>query len=168
MSGYEMATEPEPELVLVALVAANGVIGDGEDQPFRFREDFARFKALTTGHPLLMGRRTHEAIGRALPGRRTIVLTRDRQWRDDAVDVAHDLDEALALAEDLPGGEEVMVLGGGEIYRATIDRAHRLELTEVDAPARGDITFPEIDPAQWREVARDDRAAFAFVTYARG
>ena len=157
----------DPALVLVAVVAANGVIGDGEDQPFRLKEDFARFKALTSGHPLLMGRRTHEAIGRALPGRRTVVLTRDRTWSGEGVDVAHDLDEAIALAASLPGGEEVMVLGGGEIYRAVLDRATRLELTEVDADAEGEVTFPTIDPAQWQEVARDDRLAFAFVTYER-
>lgn len=166
-----MNTQPppknEPELVLVALVAANGVIGDGRDQPFRFREDFARFKALTMGHPLLMGRRTHEAIGRALPGRETIVLTRDRAWSEDGVHVAHDLDAAISLAAELPGGDEVMVLGGGQVYAATMPLAHRLELTEVDAPAEGDVRFPEVALDSWREVARDDRAGFAFVTYER-
>lgn len=164
-----------PELVLVAILASNGVIGDGEDQPFRLREDFRRFKALTMGHPLLMGRRTYEAIGRALPGRHTVVLTRDRDWSPaevtggdiENVTAAHDLDEAIARAAALPGGEEVMVLGGGEIYRLVMDRADRLELTEVDAPAQGDVRFPTIDPTQWEEVGRDDRFAFAFVTYAR-
>lgn len=171
-----------PELVLVAIVAANGVIGDGADQPFRLTEDFRRFKALTMGHPLLMGRRTYEAIGRALPGRHTVVLTRDPTWRPtgdqttgtgtggdapENVTVAHDLDEAIDLAAGLPGGEEIMVLGGGEIYRLVLDRADRLELTEVDAPAEGEVRFPTLDPAQWREAARDDRFAFAFVTYTR-
>lgn len=166
-AGEAGTTTGHPELVLVAIVASNGVIGDGADQPFRLREDFARFKALTMGHPLLMGRRTHEAIGRALPGRRSVVLTRNRSWRAPGVEVAHDLDTAVTTAAALPGGEQIMVLGGGEIYRLTMDRAHRLELTEVDAPARGEVRFPAIDPDAWREVRRDDRLAFAFVTYER-
>ncbi|MDO5628585.1 MAG: dihydrofolate reductase [Mobilicoccus sp.] len=155
------------EVVLVAIVAANGVIGDGADQPFHLREDFARFKALTLGHPLVMGRATFEAIGRALPGRTSIVLTRGDQWTPpDGVLVAHDVEEALSLAGEQVGGEEVMVLGGGQVYRALWEHATRLELTEVDAPASGSVTFPEVDES-WREIDRDDRWGFAFVTYAR-
>ncbi|WP_052466869.1 dihydrofolate reductase [Mobilicoccus massiliensis] len=166
-----MSTHPrtarDSEIVLVALVAANGVIGDGTDQPWHFREDFRRFKSLTMGHPLVMGRRTHEAIGRALPGRETVVLTRDPSWSSEGVRVAHDLEEALDLAAELPGGEHIMVLGGGQIYEAVLPRADRLELTEVDADAEGDTRFPRLDPDSWTEVARDDRLAFAFVTYRR-
>lgn len=158
---------PTPQIVLVALVAANGVIGDGQSQPWHFREDLRRFKAMTLGHPLVMGRATFEAIGRLLPDRETVVLTRSTSWSSPGARVAHDLDEALEVAGGLPGGEEIMVLGGGQVYEAVLPRATRLELTEVDAPAIGDVVFPAIDPAQWNEVARDDRLAFAFVTYER-
>ena len=160
--------ENEPgEVVLVAMVAANGVIGDGTDQPWHLREDLRRFKRLTTGHPLVMGRATYDAIGRLLPGRETVVLTRDREWSTEGAHVAHDVEEALRVAAGLPGGESVMVLGGGQIYAAVMPRATRLELTEVDAPAEGEVRFPEVDPSTWTEVSRDDRAAFAFVTYRR-
>lgn len=153
--------------MLVALVGANGVIGDGVDQPWHLREDFRRFKELTMGHPLVMGRATFAAIGRALPGRQTVVLTRNRSWSAEGVHVAHDVDAAVALASSLPGGERLMILGGGQVYREFLPRATHLELTEVDADAVGDVTFPDVDPARWRQIARDDRLAFAFVTYAR-
>ncbi|WP_168581759.1 dihydrofolate reductase [Gephyromycinifex aptenodytis] len=158
---------PQPELVFVALVAANRVIGDGQSQPWHFREDLQRFKALTSGHPLLMGRATFEAIGRLLPGRESVVLTRSPSWSAPGAHLAHDIDEAVTLAAGLPGGEQIMVVGGGQIYQALLPRATRLELTECDAPAQGEVLFPEVDPAQWVEIARDDRCAFAFVTYRR-
>lgn len=163
-------TEPgvsEPGIVFVALVASNRVIGDGRTQPWHFREDLRRFKALTTGHPLLMGRATFDAIGRLLPGRETIVLTRSSSWSAPGVHVAHSVDESLRLAAAMPGGHDIMVIGGGQIYEALLDRATRLELTEVDAPAQGTVLFPAIDPRQWTQVSRDDRLAYAFVTYER-
>lgn len=155
------------DVVMVAIVAANGVIGDGEDQSFHFREDFRRFKELTTGHPLVMGRATCEAIGRLLPGRQTVVVTRNTDWTFDGAHVVHDLDEALATAAALPGGERIMILGGGQVYAACMPVATHLELTEVDVDAEGDVRFPTVDEHEWREVARDDRWAFAFVTYER-
>lgn len=158
---------PGPEVVFVALMAANRVIGDGSDQPWHLREDLAHFKALTLGHPLVMGRATHDAIGRLLPGRDTVVLTRDPTWARAGAHVAHDPRGALDVAAALPGGESVMVIGGGQVYEALLPHATRLELTEVDAPAAGDVLFPDIDPTVWQETARDDRAAFAFVTYER-
>lgn len=160
-------TDRSGDVIVVAMVAANGVIGDGEDQPWHIREDLRRFKSLTMGHPLVMGRATYDAIGRLLPGRETVVLTRDRGWTTPGAHVVHDVDEALQVASGLPGGEAVMVLGGGQVYAAMLPVATRLELTEVDAPASGDVVFPEIDPARWEEVRRDDRAALAFVTYER-
>lgn len=157
----------EPDLIFVALVASNRVIGDGQTQPWHLREDLRRFKTLTMGHPLLMGRATFDAIGRLLPGRETVVLTRSSSWSAPGAHVAQDVDEAVRLAASLPGGNEIMVVGGGQIYEALLARATRLELTEVDAPAKGTVLFPAINPRQWTQVSRDDRLAFAFVTYER-
>lgn len=153
------------DVVLVAMVAANRVIGDGADQPWHLREDQRRFRSMTMGHPLVMGRATWEAFGRPLPGRPSVVLTRDRERSIEGALVAHDLQEALDLAAGLPGGEQIMVIGGGEVYEAMLPAASRLELTEVDAETVGTTLFPRLDPTLWREQARDDRLAFAYVTY---
>jgi len=143
-----------PTLTLVAAVADNGVIGNAGDIPWRIPADFAHFKALTLGHVLVMGRATYESIGRALPGRTTIVLTRDPGWRAEGVAVAGDLDEALALAETLPG--EVFVAGGAAVYAAALDRAHAQVLTEVHLSPEGDTRYPQFDAAQWTEVRREE------------
>ena len=150
-----MLSDPRaPTLTLVAAVADNGVIGNAGDIPWRIPADFAHFKALTLGHVLVMGRATYESIGRALPGRTTIVLTRDPGWRAEGVAVAGDLDEALALAETLPG--EVFVAGGAAVYAAALDRAHAQVLTEVHLSPEGDTRYPQFDPAQWTEVRREE------------
>lgn len=155
--------------IAIAIVGSNGVIGDGTSQPFSFAEDWARYKKVTMGHPLIMGRRTHEAIGRFLPGRTTIVVTRDPASvvigeGADAVAVGS-FDEALALARRLD--DVVYVAGGGEIYREAWPELTDLDVTEVHAAASGSVTFPEIDPAQWREVRREPRGEFDFVGYER-
>ncbi|HLU53700.1 MAG TPA: dihydrofolate reductase [Acidimicrobiia bacterium] len=150
-------------VTIVAAVARNGVIGRDNDLPWRIPEDLRRFKQLTMGGVLVMGRRTYESIGRPLPGRRTIVVSRDPGLRIDGVEVAASLEEALALAGD--GG--VYVVGGGEVYRQAMDLADVLEITEVDAEPEGDTYFPEIDPAVWRQVARRPGAGFTFVRYER-
>lgn len=155
------------EVVLVAMVAANGVIGDGQDQPWHLREDQRRFRALTMGHPLVMGRRTWDAIGRPLSGRSTVVLTRDAAWSAPGVAVAHSMTDALRVAGGLPGGDQVMVIGGGTIYASALQYATRVELTEVDADASGSVVFPTLDEDTWLESTREDRLAFAFVTYER-
>ncbi|QQS00302.1 MAG: dihydrofolate reductase [Austwickia sp.] len=155
------------EVVLIAMVAANGVIGDGEDQPWHLREDLRRFLRLTKGHPVVMGRRTWDAIGTALPGRPAVVLTRDPDWAAEAARAAADPQRALDLAAALPGGELIWVLGGGQVYDAMLPAATRVELTEVDAPASGETRFPRLPPGEWLEAERDDRLAFAFVTYRR-
>jgi dihydrofolate reductase len=154
------------ELVAIAAVARNGVIGAGGDIPWRIPEDWARFKRLTMGQVLIMGRRTYDSIGRALPGRTTYVVTRDRMWRGEGVRAVPNVDEAIALglASD---SAVVWVSGGGEIYRAAWDRLERLEITEVDAEPVGDATFPPIEPGDWEEVARQDYPGFAFVSYRR-
>ncbi len=152
-------------VTLVAAVARNGIIGADGGLPWHLPEDLRRFKALTMGHTMIMGRRTYESIGRALPGRATIVVTRDARWTAPHVTVAHSVDEAFALAGP---HEDVMVVGGGEIYRQTIHRADRLEITHVDADAVGDTRFPDIDPAIWRLASRQDGSGYWFASYVRG
>lgn len=164
-------------LVLVAAVARNGVIGGGNRLLWRLPSDLRRFKAQTMGKPLVMGRRTFRSIGRPLPGRETIVVTRDERFSAGGVGVAHGLDEALALAAERAaamGADAVVVAGGGELFAQTIGRAARLAITEVALEPEGDVRFPPIDPAVWREVGREagargpkDEADFTFVEYER-
>lgn len=166
-----------PVLALVAAVGRNGAIGVGDALPWRLSSDLKRFKALTMGKPLIMGRKTFQSIGKPLPGRETIVVTRDPGFAPEGVAVVHDLGEALQVAEAkarAAGAEEIVVAGGGEIYAQTIARAQRLHITEVDLAPAGDAHFPPIDGAVWREVARErgergprDEADFAFVDYER-
>ena len=143
-----------PRITLAVAVADNGVIGRGGELPWRLPEDLRRFKAATLGKPVLMGRKTFESIGRALPGRLNIVLTRQPGWQptDPAVRVAPDLDAALALAGD---AAEVTVIGGSEIYALALPRASRVLLTEVHAAPEGDTVLPRFDPREWREVSRE-------------
>jgi dihydrofolate reductase len=145
-------------ITLAVAVADNGVIGRAGALPWRLPEDLKRFKAATLGKPVLMGRKTFESIGRALPGRLNIVLTRQAGWRpaDPEVRVAADLDGALALAGAAP---EVMVIGGSEIYALALPRASRVLVTEVHAAPEGDATLPPFDRAEWREVSRERRPA---------
>ncbi|MGL4744908.1 MAG: dihydrofolate reductase [Dermatophilaceae bacterium] len=151
-------------VTLIAAVARNGVIGAGNAMPWHLPEDFAYFKRMTMGHPLLMGRRTFDSIGRVLPGRRTVVITRQPAWSHRGVETAHSVAEALTLAG--PAGE-VFVAGGGQVYAEAMPVAGRLLVTEVDLEPEGDVRFPEIDPAVWRETAREPRDGFAWVTYLR-
>ncbi len=150
---------------LIAAVGRNGVIGAGDAMPWHLPEDFAFFKRTTMGHPMVMGRRTFDSIGRVLPGRRTIVITRQPRWSHAEVETAHSLPEALSLAGP---ADEVYVVGGGEVYAEAMPYAHRLLVTEVDLEPDGDVHFPPIDPAVWRETSREARDGFAWVTYDRG
>jgi len=156
-------------LTLVAAVADNGVIGAAGDIPWRLPADFAHFKALTLGHVLVMGRATYESIGRPLPGRTTIVLTRDATWSADGVLVAGDLDEALRLAEGID--DEVFVAGGASVYAEAMERAQVQVLTEVHLSPEGDTHYPEFDPVQWIETQReshtDGDVEFEFVWWER-
>lgn len=153
----------DQRLTLVAAVGADGSIGDGAGIPWHLPEDLAHFKATTMSGVLLMGRRTFDSIGRALPGRRTLVLTRDLTWTAPGVEVAHSLPEALLMA----GDQEVFVAGGGEIYAQTIGAATRLVVTEVNRSPAGPVTFPAIDRSTWCEVSREARPGLAFVTWER-
>ncbi|MCR8670371.1 dihydrofolate reductase [Agrococcus sp. HG114] len=135
--------------------ARGGVIGDAGDMPWSLPEDMARFKAITLGHPVVMGRRTWESFPprfRPLPGRDNIVITRSPDFVAPGARVVGSLEEALAAA--LAIDDEVWIVGGGRVYREAMDRADRLEITDIDLDATGDTTAPEAD-ASWREVARD-------------
>ena len=150
------------QVTLIAAVARNGVIGNGPDIPWHLPEDFAFFKRTTMGHVLVMGRLTFESIGRPLPGRRTIVVTRNRFWRHPDVEVAHSFEEALALAGP---ADEVFVCGGAQIYAEAMPWAHRLLITEVFLKPDGDVLFPPIPADDWEEVGRVERERLAWVTY---
>jgi len=147
--------------------ADNGVIGDDGRIPWRIRGEQARFKAMTMGRPMVMGRRTFESFPAPLPGRRHVVLTRDRDWRGEGAEIVHSVEEALGIA----GTGEVAVIGGAEIFAAFLPLADRIELTEVHCSPPGDAVVPRFDG--WREAAREERAAegdqpaYAFVTLAR-
>jgi dihydrofolate reductase len=146
-------TPPVTRVTLVAAVADNGVIGNAGDIPWRIPADFAHFKALTMGHVLVMGRATYDSIGRALPGRTTIVLTRDPGWSASGVLTAPSLDRAVELAAGLPG--EVFVVGGAAVYALALDRAHAQVLTEVHLNPEGDTRYPAFDRSAWVEKRRE-------------
>ena len=149
-------------LCLIVAVAENGVIGRDNDLPWRLSGDLKRFKAVTMGKPLIMGRRTFESIGRPLPGRANIVLTRDAGFIPEGVIVVHDPDAALEAAEQeagRAGTDEIMVIGGAGIYDIFLSRARRIYLTEVHDSPPGDTVFPPLDPDVWFETARERRAA---------
>ena len=159
------------DLAIVVAVAANGTIGAGGALPWRLPGDLARFRTMTTGHAIVMGRRTWESIGRALPQRQNIVVTRSREFTAPGAEVAHSLDAALALVRLPP---PVFCIGGAELYREALPHTHTLHVTEIDRAIPGDAHFPPIDQREWREVGREqhppdgpDALAFDFVTYVR-
>jgi len=154
-------TAAETAGVPVALILAradNGVIGRAGGLPWHLSGDLKFFKAQTLGKPVVMGRKTFQSIGKPLPGRPNLVITRDPGFRPEGVEVFAEVPAALARAQALAresGAAEVMVIGGGEIYRRTLALADRIYLTEVHAAPEGDTRFPDLDPAEWREVRRD-------------
>jgi dihydrofolate reductase len=167
MSGPEsQAGTPQPRVVMVAAVARNGVIGQGGDIPWSIPEDLKHFRATTTGHTVLMGRATFASIGHPLPYRTNVVVTRQPDWSAEGVFVAHSVEEGLQLAQSLDG--DVMVIGGGEVYRAAMPYATDQVLTEVDLEPEGDTRYPDFDPAEWREVRREPHEGYAFVWWERG
>jgi dihydrofolate reductase len=165
------------DIILVAAVAENGIIGRGNALPWRLKSDMAHFRDLTMGKPVVMGRKTYESIGKPLKGRTTIVVTRDAAFAAPAIVIAPSLDAALTAARGdalRRNTDTIIVAGGADIYAQAMARATRLAITQVHMRADGDTRFPPIEAAFWREVARteyppgpDDAAAFAFVNYQR-
>lgn len=155
----------ETTITMVAAVGENGVIGRDGALPWHLPGDLPRLKRLTTGHVVLMGRRTYDSIGRPLPGRTTVVLTRDRSWSVDGVRVCHDIESALSAAAGVD--PKVFVLGGAEIYRLAMPYAHTLLISEVPQAPDGDTFFPDIDATTWAETEREPQAGFDVVTYRR-
>ncbi|MDA8110327.1 MAG: dihydrofolate reductase [Betaproteobacteria bacterium] len=158
-----------PRICLIAAVASNGIIGAGGGLPWHLPEDLKRFKAMTLGHPVIMGRRTWESLGKPLPGRKNIVVTRRAGYAAAGASVACSLAEALALCAH---AQVAFVIGGGELYRAALPSADILALTEIHRDYEGDARFPEFDRSVWREVQRAAHAAadgtrFDFVCYER-
>lgn len=145
----------KPMITLVAAMARNRVIGRDGAMPWHLPADLKHFKAVTMGHPILMGRRTFESIGRALPGRRNIVVSRGRPQLPEGVVLAGSLEAALGQA----GDDDIMVIGGGEIYRHVLPRAGRMELTLIDADVEGDTHFPQWPEDDWRLSAMQARPA---------
>jgi len=162
---------PKSKIALIVAVSENGVIGRDNQLPWHLPADLKRFKQLTTGHAVIMGRKTFESIGKPLPLRRNIVITRRKNWNADGIEVAHSLDEAIGLAAS---DDEVFILGGAEVFRDALPRANTLYLTRVHATVDGDVYFPPVDWSQWQliEEERHDPSGgmsselpFNFLTY---
>lgn len=170
-------TASRPQIVFVVAVAENGVIGRDNAMPWHLRSDLKRLKAITLGRPVIMGRRTFASIGRPLPGRTNIVVTRDKAFQAPGIVVAPSLDAAhdIALGDALRRFvTEIMVIGGAEIFAQWLTKAGRLEITEVHAAPEGDTFLKPVDLAEWRETARTrhskaegDTVDFSYVTYER-
>lgn len=163
--------------VIVVAVSRNGIIGRDGDMPWRLSTDLKRFKALTLGKPVIMGRKTFQSIGKPLPGRTNVIVTRDTSYHPGDVAVANSLDDAIAQASEVALGDgldEICIIGGGEIYRQAIEGADTLHVTHVEADVDGDTAFPEIDPSIWiadTEImvpaGERDSLPTRFVTYKR-
>ncbi len=161
------------EIILVVAMSENRVIGRDGGLPWQISADLKHFKKVTMGSPIIMGRKTWEGIGRALPGRRNIVITRNTEFTPEGADTVTTIDAALVLCRE-DDAEKAMIIGGGQIYAETIKLADVIELTEVHETIDGDTVFPEIDPDVWQETAREMQATetpagptFSFVTLRR-
>ena len=158
-----------PEIILVLARAANGVIGNEGAMPWHIPTDLRHFKQVTKGRPMIMGRKTFDSLPGLLPGRRHIVLTRDKAWAEDGAEVVHTVEQALKVAN----GPHVCVIGGAEIYKLFLPLADRIELTEIKMKPAGDTIIPALDKAAWEEIARKshkaegDVPAHDFVTLVR-
>ncbi|WP_153768274.1 dihydrofolate reductase [Labrenzia sp. CE80] len=166
-----------PDIMMIAAVARNGIIGADNDMPWKISSDLKHFKALTLGKPMIMGRRTFQSLPGLLPGRPHIVVTRDESFDAEGAEVMPSLEAAVELAETKAcelGVDQIAIIGGGQIYKLAMDLAEQLEITEVQAEPDGDTHFPPIDPSVWEEVSRvqgerteRDSAAFDFISYRR-
>ncbi len=164
-------TAQKPILSIIVAMAKNRVIGRDNQLPWHLPADLRHFKQTTMGHPIIMGRKTYESIGRPLPGRQNIVITRNPDFQAEGCLVVHSLQEALAA---VPEAEEVFIIGGASLYREALPLADRIYLTLVDAEVEGDTFFPELDASEWQEVRRETFApdeknpfGYAFIEFVR-
>lgn len=156
-------------LSIIVAIANDGVIGVDNTLPWHLPEDLKRFKALTMGHHIIMGRKTYDSLGRLLPGRTTVIVTRNEGYHVEGALIAHSLEQALALCKN---DDEVFLIGGAELYQAGLSLANKLYITEIDLAVAGDAYFPEIPSSQWQETAREAHVSekglnFSYVTYIR-
>lgn len=150
------------KVAMIVAMAENRVIGRNNKLPWYLPKDLQYFKQVTMGKPILMGRKTYESIGRPLPGRTNIVMTRDPDWKVEGVKTVHSLEEAMNLAAsiaEIDGQQELMIIGGDQIYQTALPRVDRIYLTEVHAEVEGDTYFPDFDRGGWAEIGREDFAA---------
>jgi len=156
-------------LSVIVAVANNNVIGLDNTLPWHLPEDLKRFRALTTGHHIIMGRKTYESLGRLLPGRTTVIVTRNPQYKIEGALIAHSLEAAMALCRN---DDEAFLIGGAELYQHGLDLANKLYMTEIAIEVKGDAHFPALDMSQWQESAREAHVSekgleFGYVTYVR-
>ena len=157
------------QLSIIVAVAHDGVIGVNNTLPWHLPEDLKRFRALTMGHHIIMGRKTYDSLGRLLPGRTTVIVTRNESYKVEGALVAHSLEAAIALCED---DEEVFLIGGAELYQAGLKLAHKLYITEIELDVAGDAFFPKLVSTEWQETEREVHTSekglkFSYVTYLR-
>ena len=153
-------------LSLIVAIAKNGVIGKDNTLPWHLPEDLKRFRALTTGHHIIMGRKTYESLGRLLPGRTTVIVTRNRDYHVEGALIAHSLADAAALCKADP---EAFIIGGAELYQQAFEVANKLYLTQIDLDVQGDAHFPEFDKGEWQETSHEAHTsaqglAFSYIT----
>jgi len=157
------------QLSMIVAVAHDGVIGVNNTLPWHLPEDLKRFRALTMGHHIIMGRKTYDSLGRLLPGRTTVIVTRNENYKVEGALVAHSLEAAIALCEE---DEEVFLIGGAELYQAGLKLAHKLYITEIELDVVGDSFFPKLVSTEWQETEREAHTSekglkFSYVTYLR-
>lgn len=157
------------QLSMIVAVAHDGVIGVNNTLPWHLPEDLKRFRALTMGHHIIMGRKTYDSLGRLLPGRTTVIVTRNENYKVEGALVAHSLEAAIALCED---DEEVFLIGGAELYQTGLKLAHKLYITEIELDVAGDAFFPKLVSTEWQETEREAHTSekglkFSYVTYLR-
>jgi dihydrofolate reductase len=157
------------QLSIIVAVAHDGVIGINNTLPWHLPEDLKRFRALTMGHHIIMGRKTYDSLGRLLPGRTTVIVTRNENYKVEGALVAHSLEAAIALCED---DEEVFLIGGAELYQTGLKLAHKLYITEIELDVVGDSFFPKLVSTEWQETEREAHTSekglkFSYVTYLR-
>lgn len=157
------------QLSIIVAIANNRVIGVDNTLPWHLPEDLKHFRALTTGHHIIMGRKTYESLGRLLPGRTTVIVTRNKGYRLEGALIAHSLEDAVALCKN---DDEVFVIGGAELYKDGLKLADKLYITEVDLTVNGDAYFPEFDLSLWSETSREAQTSaqglpFSYITYIR-